>query len=287
MQMPENAALLLEGGALRGVYTSGVLDAYMEQGIYFPCVAGVSAGGINGVNYVSRQPGRSARINLCYRHDPRYLGALPLLRSHGLFGLDFILDDLKTREPFDQKTFEENPAKLYVVATNVDTGAPAFFEKSACPDFRHAVAASASMPLCSLPVKVEGRGRYLDGGCSCAIPLDWALEQGYDKIVVVSTRQKGFRKTLPGRRMVELYYDFYHRSPAFLNALLTMERRYNQLMDRMDALEAQGRIFVQRPQTPVEVGRLEGDTERLLAFINQGHSEALAALPALQEYLAK
>ena len=187
-EMPADSVLLLEGGALRGVFTSGVLDVWMEHNLYFPVVAAVSAGGLNAVNYLARQPGRSARINLHYRKDPRYAGPLALFRNKGLFGLDFIINGLTGREPFDAATYAASPQRLFVVATSVDTGQPAFFEKGHCSDFTRAVIASASMPLVSWPVKIDGKA-YLDGGCSCPIPLDWALKQGYRRIVVVTTRE--------------------------------------------------------------------------------------------------
>lgn len=284
--IPDNSVLLLEGGALRGVYTNGVLDVWMEHDLYFPTVAAVSAGGLNAVNYLARQPGRSARINLHYRHDPRYAGPLALVKNRGLFGLDFIINGLTGREPFDEATYAASPQRLFVVATDVDTGRPAFLEKGHCSDFTRAVIASASMPLVSWPVKIDGRA-YLDGGCSCAIPLDWALEQGFGHIVVVTTREKGYRKPMTSQRMVDLYSDFYAAHPRFLAALLTMDLRYNALMDRIDQLETAGRIFVMRPQRPVTVGRLEKDRDKLLALVNEGRAEARDSLPALQEYLSR
>lgn len=203
MKLPENSVLLLEGGALRGCYTSGVLDVLMENDCYFPTVAAVSAGGLNAVNYLARQPGRSARTTLAYRHDPRYVGAVALLKSHGIFGFDFMFNRLMEKEPFDRKTYEESPQKLFVAATDVGSGQATMFEKGKCADFNAALAASASMPLCSLPVRIGGR-RYLDGGCACAIPLEWALERGYGPIVVVSTRPRGYRKPMPSRRLIDL-----------------------------------------------------------------------------------
>lgn len=282
--LPPNSIILLEGGALRGCYNCGVLDVLMEHDYYFPAVGSVSAGGLNAVNYLARQPGRGGRIVLRYRHDPRYVGPLALLKSKGVFGFDFMFNELPNREPFDQKTFDESPQKLFVFATDVDTGRAQMFEKGRCTDIRKALAASASMPMCSLPVKVEGH-RCLDGGCSAAIPLDWALAQGYDKIVIAATREKGFRKPMTSRKMVDLYGDFYANDTEFFAALLMMDMHYNALMDQMDELEAAGRIFVLRPQEPVQVDRFEGNTEKLLALINAGRRDTRAAMPALAGYL--
>lgn len=283
-ELPNNSVLLLEGGAFRGCYTSGVLDVFMENDLYFPAVAAVSAGGLNAVNYLSRQPGRSARINLCYRHDPRYVGPLAMLRSRGVVGFNYLFDNLAEKEPFDYKAFNESTQRLISVVTNVNTGRAEFFEKGHCSDFIRAVIASASMPLCSLPVKIDGKP-YLDGGCACPIPLDWALEQNFERIVVVATQAKGFRKPVTSQRMVDLYSDFYGSHPRFFATLLTMDMRYNALMDRMDELESAGRIFVLRPGRPVDVSRFEGNTGKLLALVNEGREEARAALPAIRYYL--
>ena len=169
-QMPQSAALLLEGGSLRGLYTSGALDILMENGLYFPAVAGVSAGALNAVNYVARQPGRAASINLRYRHDPRYFGPRAAFNGGSLFGLNFMLRDLPQEVPFDNDTFYHGGQRMIAVATCVQTGKPAYFEKGKTDfDFLDAVRASASLPLVSVPVHL-GRFSYLDGGCSCPIP---------------------------------------------------------------------------------------------------------------------
>ena len=284
-QMPQSAALLLEGGSLRGLYTSGTLDILMENGLYFPAVAGVSAGALNAVNYVARQPGRAASINLRYRHDPRYFGPRAAFNGGSLFGLNFMLRDLPQEVPFDNDTFYHGGQRMIAVATCVQTGKPAYFEKGKTDfDFLDAVRASASLPLVSVPVHL-GRFSYLDGGCSCPIPLHWAQAEGFAKTVIITTRQKGFRKTLPGQRMVNLYDDFYGDRPLFLEAMLTQEVRYNALMDEIDALEEAGQIFVLRPVDPVDIGRFEKSTEKLLDLYNRGRREMRDRLPDLVQYL--
>lgn len=283
--IPQSAALLLEGGSLRGVYTSGVLDILMEKNLYFPAVAGVSAGALNAVNYLARQPGRAAAINLRYRHDPHYFGPLAALNGGSMFGLNFIIRDLAIKEKFDAETFAASPQRLVTVATSVKTGKAAYFEKGKTDfDFLEAVRASATLPMISVPVKLDGE-KYLDGGCSCPIPLQWALAEGFEKIVVVTTRQKGFRKELPSQRMVDMYSDMYAKSPLLLATLLTMEVHYNRLMDEIDELEEMGRILVLRPATPVEIGRFEGNTEKLLDLYNQGRKETRTALDKIAGYL--
>ena len=285
--MPGSAILLLEGGSLRGLFTAGVLDTFMENDVYFPAVAGVSAGALNALNYVSHQPGRSASINLRYRHDGRYFGPKAALRGGSLFGLNFMLHDVKKEVPYDEDTYAHGGMRMIAVATNAETGKPVYFEKGKTDfDFNEAVRASASLPLASAPVMLDGQP-YLDGGCACPIALNWALKQGFEKIVVVTTREKGFRKKQPGQRMIDLYDDFYGDKPLFLATMLTQEMRYIALMDQLDELEESGRVFCVRPQEPITIGRFEGDTEKLLALYNRGHREGREALAGMQAYLEK
>ena len=283
--MPQSAALLLEGGSLRGLYTAGALDTLMEEELYFPAVAGVSAGALNGVNYVAHELGRSASINLRYRKDPRYFGPMAAFNGGSLFGLNFMLRDIPQMVPFDSKTFYHGGQRMVAVATCLQTGKAAYFEKGKTDfDFLDAVRASASLPLVSVPVHI-GKFSYLDGGCSCPIPLEWAQAEGFAKIVIITTRHKGFRKTMPGQRMINLYDDFYGDKTLFLATLLTQEVLYNSLMDQIDALEEAGKIFVLRPAQPIEIGRFEKNTERLLDLYNRGRREMREQLDALQTYL--
>ena len=250
-----------------------------------PAVAGVSAGALNGVNYVAHQPGRSASINLRYRRDPRYFGLMAAVKGGSLFGLNFMLRDIPQSVPFDADTFYHGGQRMVAVATCLETGKPAYFEKGKTDfDFLDAVRASASLPLVSMPVRI-GRNRYLDGGCSCPIPLHWAQQEGFAKTVIITTRQKGFRKSLPGQRMVNLYDDFYGDQTLFLAALLTQEVRYNALMEEIDALEAAGKVFVVRPHDPIEIGRFEKNTDKLLDLYNRGRREMRGQLNALRDYL--
>lgn len=285
--MPQSTALLLEGGSLRGLYTAGALDTLMEREIYFPAVAGVSAGALNAVNYVAHQPGRSASINLRYRKDPRYFGPMAAFHGGSLFGLNFMLKDLSQSIPFDYDTFYHGSQRMVAVATCVQTGKPAYFEKGKTDfDFFESVRASASLPLVSVPVRL-GKFSYLDGGCSCPIPLHWAQTEGFEKTVIITTRQKGFRKTPPSQRMINLYDDFYGRNALFMATLLTQEVRYNALMEEIDALEEAGKIFVLRPADPVDISRFEKDTDKLLNLYNRGRREMREQLDALEVYLQK
>ena len=274
--------IVLEGGAFRGVYTSGVLDRLMQADINMDCTIGVSAGAMNGFNYVSGQIGRSGRINLTYRHDPRYIGYRALRDNHGITGFDFLFNEIPNVLPFDEETFNSTPRRFVVVATNCITGEPVYFEKGKCADIFKAAQASASVPIASKMVYIDG-SPYLDGGCSMKIPVDWAIEQGYEKIVVVRTRERRYRK--PPQRLDALYERLYDTYPILRENLEHETEIYNELCDHLDALEKQGRIFVIAPTRPVRILRFEGDMEKLGALYQSGYCDAGGRMHALEEYL--
>lgn len=277
--------LVLEGGAFRGVYTSGVLDALMEADLNFQCTVGVSAGAMNGMNYVAGQIGRSGRINLMYRRDRRYVGVRNALRSGGIIGFDFVLHDPEGIPPFDWDTFNRPERRFIAVAANCLTGGTEYFEKGRCGDILKAVQASASMPYVSRPVTVDGIP-CLDGGCTAKIPIQWALDQDFKSIVVVRTRPDGYRKKVSSRS-VRMARRFYGRYPAFVEALSESDRMYNLLCDKLQRLQKEGRIFVLSPSAPVSVRRLERDMEALGALYRLGYDDANRRLTELRRYLLR
>lgn len=274
--------IVLEGGAFRGVYTSGVLDRLMQSDINMECTIGVSAGAMNGFNYLSGQIGRSGRINLTYRHDSRYIGYRALRRNHGITGFDFLFNEIPNVLPFDEETFNKTPRRFVVVATNCVTGEPVYFEKGKCTDIFKAAQASASVPIASKMVYIDG-SPYLDGGCSVKIPVDWAIEQGYEKIIVVRTRDRRFRKHK--QRLDPIYERIYDTYPILRRLLENEAEMYNSLCDHIDALEKQGRIFVIAPSRPVRIMRFEGDMEKLGSLYQLGYCDAGGRMHALENYL--
>ncbi len=284
--MEPNTTLILEGGAMRGLFTSGVLDVFMENDLYFPQVAGVSAGALNGVNYAAHQPGRSRAVNLDYVNDPRYMGASHLLKNFSYFNFDFLLGEVsETLNPLDFDTLYSSPQKLWAVATDCRTGGPVYFEKNQPGiDFMDAVRASASLPLMGRMVKV-GHDVCLDGGVANPVPLPAELPVSCGKTVLVLTRQAGFRKGGQHRVVRRLYRRRYGAHPELLEACLTGPERYNQRMDEIDRLEEAGEIFVIRPDGPVTVSRAERSVEKLDALYHRGRAAAEAALPAMKEFL--
>lgn len=278
--------IILEGGAFRGVYTSGVLDALMEADLNFQCTVGVSAGAMNGMNYVSGQIGRSGRINLRYRHDSRYVGLHAVRRNHGLIGFDFVFGHMDSVPEFNRARFDDPRREFYAVVTNLQTAKPEFIGKDSGVSIFQAVRASASMPYISQPVMLRGKP-YLDGGCSVNIPYQWALDRGYKHIVVIKTRQEGFRKPVRqrdphGHSREDLYRGSY---PDFADALRQGNVRYNRECDELDALAESGRIFVIAPSQKVTVSRLEPDMEKLGRLYALGLQDGRSEIARLRAYL--
>lgn len=279
------AALILEGGALRGMYTSGVLDTFLKNNMEFECVAGVSAGALNAMNYISKQPGRSAKINLEYCDDPRYIGRKAFIKNKGIIGYDYLFGDIsENKVPFDYKSFENTDQRFIIVTTNCEKAETEYLEKSNCNDLFKAAQASSSMPLASAMVEINNN-HYLDGAVTTSIPVKWALEQGYEKVVVVLTRDKTYRKPILSNKMKKLYKLAYHKYPKLIEKLNTMPERYNKLQDELIELEKEGKIFIIRPEKEVTVSRLEKDKEKLENLYKEGIAEAEKNLDALKEYL--
>lgn len=272
--------ICLEGGALRGLYTSGVLDYLMEQDMNFSCVIGVSAGAMNGLNYAAGHIGRSARINLSYRHYPRMVGLKALVESKSVFGFDFVFEDAKEFDPFDEEGFFSSAVRFVAVATDLQTGGPAYFEKD-CEDIFQAVRASASMPFVSKPVEVDGK-TCLDGGGCVHIPYQWALDQGYEKIVVVRTRPREYRKSRSEAKGAELVYRHY---PAYINALKNVQEAYNRECDEVERLAGEGRIFSLCPSKNMGIKRLEPDMEKLAGWYYLGYGDMEERFSELCAYL--
>lgn len=278
-----SGCIVLEGGGFRGMYTSGVLDCLMEQGINFSCTVGVSAGALNGLNYAAGQIGRSARFNLQYRWDSRYVGVQAYRANHGIIGFDFVLDEYNRFDPLNAEVFYRQDRRFVAVATSCLTGKAEYFEKGKCRELMKAVQASASIPYVSRPVEVEGVP-CLDGGCADRVPFQWAVDQGYEKILVVRTRTRDFRAE-PNPRASHVAKRFYWRYSEFSQVLAETDEIYNRQCDRMEELEAQGRIFHLAPSEVPDVKVLEKDLGKLLSLYQLGYRDAQAQLPALRAYL--
>lgn len=279
------SALVLEGGAMRSLFTSGVLDILMENDLEFAYVIGVSAGALTGVNYISHDVGRTARINIGFADDSRFVGMGNLLKKRSLFNFDFLFGRLNQQIiPMDFERFYHSPQRFVAVSTDCATGNPIYHELGKTEDMMAAVRASSSMPYLAPMVHVDGMD-CLDGGVSDAIPVERALEEGYGKTVLVLTRDATFRASETGSLRGFAIEKTYRAYPEFAHKLRTMSARYNQTLDRIAALEQEGRVFVIRPAAPVTVGRAERNPEKLQALYNEGRRVAESRLGALRDYL--
>ncbi|WP_418765132.1 patatin-like phospholipase family protein [Mailhella sp.] len=278
--------LVLEGGALRGTYSVGVMDALMEADVNFACTVGVSAGALNGISYVSGQIGRSARSPLRYRHDPRYFGVRAFLRNRTPFGFDFMFGELsKTLDPLDMERFLRPERRFVAVATNCLTGKAEYFEKGRCSDIMLATRASSTMPYVSQMVRIDG-APYLDGGCACKIPFRWALDNGFRAVVIVKTRPDAYRRDPnAGRALARLFYG--PKWQALSDALASSNADYNRLCDEIDDLRREGRAFVISPSRFMNIGRMEKDLEKLGEWYWLGYRDAQTLMPALRDYLRR
>lgn len=285
--MIEDAALVFEGGALRSIFSAGVGDVLVEEKIECAYVNGVSAGTMCAMNYISKQTGRMLRINTEYLHDKRYMNLNPghVIRERSIFDLDFVFGDLSEKlVPFDYDAFYKSPQRFEAVATRCKTGEPEFFEKGKCSDICKAVMASSSMPMLSKMADVDGK-KYLDGGISLPIAYKRAMEQGYKKVVLILTREDGYRKK-PISAMNRLAYKRYFGPlPRLLNSVYEIPDRYNRMQEEIARLEQEGKIFVLRPIEPVKVSRTERDVKKLVALYEEGRQVALSRMDELKAYL--
>ena len=281
--MKKNKGLVLEGGGFRGMYTCGVIDVFMENHIDFDQVVGVSAGAAFGCNIKSRQIGRALRYNQRFCRDPRYSGLKSFIKTGDLYNKEFAYGIVPTiLDPFDTKTFKENPIRFTLVCTDIHTGKPIYheIENGDATDIEW-IRASASIPIVSKPVKLDGY-ELLDGGVSDSIPVDWMLERS-SKTVVVLTRDKSYRKK--PMKYINLLKKAFKEYPKLQKALENRHIVYNETLDRIEQLEREGRIFVIRPSKPIACAMIEKDPNHLQEIYDVGRKDALNYLNDLKEYL--
>ena len=278
------AGLVLEGGSVRGLYTAGVLDVFLEHGIAFDGVIGVSAGAIHGCSFLSGQRGRSIRYYLKYCNDPRFMSVSSLLKTGDLVGADFCYHEIPEKlDIYDNDAFMQNGVPFYAVCSNVETGKPEYLQMSDMFRDIEIMRASASMPYVSRMVEINGK-KYLDGGCTDSIPVDAFRNMGYERNVVVLTRDISYRKKPELAGLAKLMYRNY---PAFAKVQANRYLEYNRQVERVLELEKEGAVFVIRPSVPLAVGRMEKDTEKVKEIYNLGRTDALSKLTKLQDWLQK
>ena len=264
---------------MRGLFTAGVLDVFMENGIRFDGIIGVSAGACFGCNYKSGQIGRVIRYNKRFAHDPRYCSWTSLFKTGNLFNADFCYRELPfTLDPFDAAAYAADPTEFHVVATDCATGQPVYrrLDEANAEAFAW-IQASASMPLVSRPVKI-GDDEFLDGGLSDGIPLRYFERLGYEHNLVITTRPRGYRK-FPRRRMC-LLKPLLRRYPVIYKALTTRHVWYNETLDYIDARVAAGAAELIAPKEPLDIPRVCHDPARMQRVYDIGRA-------AGEEYVAR
>ena len=276
--------LILEGGAMRGLFTAGVMDVLMENGVEFDGIIGVSAGAAFGCNYKSGQIGRALRYNIKYCRDKRYCGINSLLKSGNLYNTDFCYGEVPlSLDKFDFDAYLKNPAEFYVVCTDVESGRPVYHKYTGAEDSGFDwIRASASMPLVSQIVNIDGK-KLLDGGISDSIPVKYFESIGYNKNVAVLTQTKEYRKGK--NRMMPLIRRRYKMYPKLIEVAENRFLMYNAQKEYVSKREAEGELFVIRPDEPIPVGRVEKNPKKLKLAYDIGRSTANKKLDGLIAYL--
>jgi len=282
MAQEKKTGLVLEGGAMRGMYTAGVLDVFMENGIEFDGVIGVSAGAICGCSFVSGQVGRTIRYNKNYCTDKRFMSFYSLLTTGDLVGDEFCYHTIPEElDPYDNEAFLRSQTKFYSVCTNLETGEPEYIlMKDMVKDIDY-LRASASMPYVSRIVEKDGM-KLLDGGCSDSIPVRAFMNMGYEKNVVVLTRPADYRKKPEKKGLARILYRKY---PKFVKRLEARPDEYNQSVEDVKHLEEEGNIFVIRPSRPLEIGRMSHDVKEIIRTYERGRSDAFECLDEIKAWL--
>lgn len=272
MQQYYDTALVLEGGGLRGVFTCGALDCFMDNGIRFPFAVGVSAGACNGLSYMSGQRGRARSSNIDLMEKYHYVGFKYMLTQGCIMDFKLLFEDFPEKIiPYDYPAYFSNPDRFVMVTTNCLTGKAEYFEEKSSPErVMSIVRASSSLPFVSKITYVDGIP-MLDGGIVDSIPVQYALDQGYEHPVVILTRNKGYRKKDGYIRAAKVFYRKY---PQLQKAIFERNIVYNQTMDLIEKLEDEGKLTVIRPENPVNVGRMEKDTAKLAALYDEGYKMA-------------
>lgn len=276
--------LVMEGGAMRGMFTAGVIDVLMENGIEFDGGIGVSAGACFGCNYKSKQIGRAIRYNMKYCNDKRYCSLWSLIKTGDLYGADFCYRELPEKlDIFDKQTYNKNPMEFYVVATDIETG-KAVYKKCDTTEgnLLEWIRASASMPLVSRIVEVDGY-KLLDGGMADSVPVRYFESIGYDKNVVILTQPKDYVKEK--NKLLPLMKIKLRKYPKLIEAMAKRHEVYNETTKYIFEEEAKGKLFVIHPDEKLPIGRTEKNPDKLKEVYNSGRNVAKRRINELKNFL--
>ena len=274
--------LVLEGGAMRGIYTAGVLDALLETKIKIDAIIGVSAGALFGINYVSKQKGRALRYNLNYCDNKDYMGIHSLIKTGNVMNKEFCFDKLIYElDPFDFDTYNKSKTKFYATVTNLKNGKPEYKEIKKFPEDLEYLRASGSMPLFSKIVEIDNN-KYLDGAIGDSIPVKQAKKMGYDRIIVVTTQPLDFKKK-PYNML--FFYLVYKKYPIFLEGIKNRYKLYNDTLDYIKKEEKKKNIFVIRPSRKIKISKLEKNREIIKEQYNLGYEDTKELMSNLNKYI--
>lgn len=277
--------LLLEGGGMRGLYTAGVLDVFMENDLKIDGIVGVSAGALFGMNYKSKQIGRVLRYNKKYAKNKNYMGVYSLFTTGNIMNEDFCFNRIVNElDPVDFETFKNTNVDFYAVVTNIQTGKAEYIK---IEDLKNSnsieiLRASGSMPFVSKPVLVNNK-IYLDGGIADSIPIDKIMRMNFDKIIVVLTRPLEYRKKRTNRIFPKIYYRKY---PNFVETINNRYKKYNEELDKILELEKNGKIFVIRPSKLINIKRVEKDSDKIQAMYDLGRNDTLNLIDKISDYIS-
>lgn len=276
--------LVMEGGAMRGLFTAGVTDVLMENGIEFDGAVGVSAGACFGCNYKSRQRGRAIRYNLRFCRDKRYCSVRSLIKTGDMFGGEFCYHTLPDKlDIFDYDAYNSNPMEFYVVCTDVESGRPVYKRLNTVnSEGLEWIRASASMPLAAKIVEIDGR-KFLDGGISDSIPLRFMENNGYDKNIVILTQPRDYEKK--DSKSISLVKKAYKKYPKLVGTYANRPKMYNEQLKHIRKSEKQGKAFVIAPLAALPVGHVEHNQDKLLEVYRIGRNTALKYLDEILKFM--
>ena len=276
--------LVLEGGAMRGMYTAGVLDVFLDNNIEIDGIIGVSAGVLFGVNYLSRQRGRVIRYNKKYAKDKRYMGINSLITTGNIINKDFAYYEVPTKlDVFDQETYSKSAVPFYATVTNVETGEAEYIKVTDVFKQMEVLRATSAMPFVSKIVEVDGK-KYLDGAVSDSIPVEKCKSLGYDKIIVVLTKPLGYRKKRRGQTLIKIGYRRY---PKFVKTMQDRYKNYNTTMEKIIDMENKKEVFIIRPSREVKMSRIEKDENKLQEMYDLGIEDCKKNLKKIKKYIER
>lgn len=277
--------LILEGGGMRGIYTAGVLDFFIEKNIEVDITIGVSAGSCHASSYLSKQYKRAYNATVDYINDKRYLSFSNLIKTGSIFGMDFMFNKIPNElNIYDYDTFAKSKSKFVVVATNCETGSPEYFELKDLKKEIIYMQASCSIPMFANIVEIDDF-KLVDGGVSDSIPIEYSLNQGYKKNIVVLTRDITYKKNK--QKFLPIVNKKYKKYPNLIKAIENRHLNYNKSLNLVNQLEKDGDVLVIRPKKPVNVSQIEKNAKKLTSLYEEGYDDAKELYDKILDFIKK